>query len=243
MRFLAVNDDGIDALGIRLTTVFLQKKGEVTVCAPAFEQSGKSHSVNFKNEIRVEKRSFPNASEAYAVHSVPADCVRFGHTALQRTYDLVVSGMNHGENLGDDMVYSGTLGAVEEASFFRTKAVALSARTRNLESAATYFPAIWDFFVRNRLFDYCDFYNVNIPADPKGFRFTKMGGAYYTDRFTHLRDDVWIQKGVFAYNPSDDLLYDTNANGAGYITITPLTVNRTDLPVLKQLQEIDDLSL
>jgi len=238
MRFLAVNDDGIDANGLRLTAEFLKTLGEVTVCAPMKEQSGKSHSVNFKDEIRVEKRAFPWGLPAYAVDSSPADCVRFGHTGLNASYDLVVSGMNHGENLGDDLVYSGTLGAAEEASFFHTKALAVSARTENLDNAAESFPAIYRFFSEKRLFDFCDFYNVNIPEKPVGFRFTKMGGAYYTDRFTHLRDDVWIQRGVFAYSPSGDLLYDTNANGAGFITITPVTVNRTDLEALKRLSEL-----
>ena len=240
MEILAVNDDGIHARGIQLTAGFLRTLGHVTVVAPHTEQSGKSHSVDFKNEIRVEKADFLPGIDAYEVHSVPADCVRFGITGLHKKYDLLVSGMNHGENLGDDIVYSGTIGAVEEAAFFHMKAVAVSCRTALLEESQQYFPAILNFFRKYRLLSIGDYYNVNIPKDPKGFRFTKMGGPYYRDEFHLLHDDIWIQKGVFAYEPTEDLTFDTNANGAGFITITPLTVSRTDFSVLEKCRDLGE---
>ena len=112
MRILIVNDDGIDTLGIRLLATWAKKYGEVTVVAPKVEQSGKSQAIEFVQPVEIKKVPFMEGVTAYSMASTPADCVRFGFVGLNQTYDLVLSGINRGVNVGSDIVYSGTVGAI-----------------------------------------------------------------------------------------------------------------------------------
>ena len=103
MRILITNDDGIFSHGIRLLAEWAVKLGEVTVVAPKNEQSGKSHAINFTEPIEINKVELMAGVEAYSCDSTPADCVRYGIVGLGRSYDLVLSGINRGYNLGDDI--------------------------------------------------------------------------------------------------------------------------------------------
>ena len=103
MRILITNDDGIQSPVLPLLAKWAQKHGEVTLVAPKYEQSGKSHSIDFRNEIEVKKGDLVVGVEAYSVDSTPADCVRFAVNFLERKYDLCISGVNRGYNLGADM--------------------------------------------------------------------------------------------------------------------------------------------
>lgn len=108
MRILITNDDGIGAPGIIALARWAAKLGKVTVAAPSSEQSGRSHAINLTTPYKIKKVPFPDGIEAYSVDSTPADCVRFGLLSLEGGFDLVLSGINRGFNLGDDIGYSGT---------------------------------------------------------------------------------------------------------------------------------------
>ena len=112
MKILLTNDDGIDAEGLRVVADWAKNLGHVTVCAPKVQQSGKSHAINIYTPFEIKKVDYEGADEAYAVDSSPADCVRFGTIGLGRHYDLVLSGVNKGLNMGEDIMYSGTAGAI-----------------------------------------------------------------------------------------------------------------------------------
>ena len=138
MRFLIVNDDGIEALGIKLLAEWAKQYGEVTVVAPKVEQSGKSHAIDFINPLEIKRVDFMEGVEAWSVASTPADCVRFAVFGLHRQYDLVLSGINKGVNMSGDIIYSGTMGAIFEAGNQHHKGIAFSTTPENLEDASKY---------------------------------------------------------------------------------------------------------
>ena len=147
MRILITNDDGIESEGIRALVDFAKKLGEVSVFAPKVEQSGKSVSLELHEAFRAEKVDYPGAVEAYAVHSTPADCVRFAVLGLGRKYDLVLSGVNKGQNLGHDINYSGTAGAVIEAAMHGINGIAVSTSKKGLETAVANFDKVYNYFI------------------------------------------------------------------------------------------------
>ena len=106
MKILLTNDDGIGAKGISVLANWAKRLGEVTVIAPKSEQSGKSHGINIHSEMEIKAVDFPGAARAFAVDSTPADCVRFALLGLGEKFDLVLSGINCGLNIGTDIVYS-----------------------------------------------------------------------------------------------------------------------------------------
>ena len=104
MRILITNDDGINSPAIKALAIWAKKHGEVTVVAPKIEQSGKSHGIEIIKPIEIEKVDLVDGVTAYSVDSTPADCVRYGIIGLKKEYDLVLSGINRGYNLGKDIL-------------------------------------------------------------------------------------------------------------------------------------------
>src|SRR5438105_3123213 len=111
MKFLITNDDGIDAAGLNALLEAAQNFGEATIVAPAAPQSGVSHAVTWHEGVRIE----PRGEKRFAIHGTPADCIRLGLLHLVPDANWVLSGINHGANLGADIHYSGTVAAVREA--------------------------------------------------------------------------------------------------------------------------------
>lgn len=228
MRILITNDDGIDSVGLRIITQWATKLGEVTVCAPSVQQSAKSHAINIHDPIHVQKVNYlPNVC-AYAVDSTPVDCVRFATLGLKTTYDLVLSGINRGFNMGEDILYSGTCGCVFEAKLRGIKAVAFSTDPSTFDQVAPHLDDVWDFITRNNLFDYADLYNVNIPLNPKGIVLTRQGDAYFTDSFDKLDENHYQQNGYCIHVNGGDLTIDTDATVSGYVSVCPLSIKRDD---------------
>src|SRR6267154_2519228 len=128
MRILLTNDDGIYAPGLRVLRKELQKFGEVTVVAPATEQSATGHSITLLVPLMVQEvRDEDDQFLGWAVEGKPADCVKLAlQELLPEPPDLVVSGMNAGSNAGINVLYSGTVAAAIEASFFRHTSIAVS---------------------------------------------------------------------------------------------------------------------
>ena len=180
MRILITNDDGIGSEGIRALVDWAQKLGEVSVFAPNVEKSGKSVSVELREAFKVEKVEYPGAVEAYAVHSTPADCVRFAVLGLGKKFDLVLSGVNKGQNLGHDINYSGTAGAVIEAAMHGINGIAVSTSKKGLPTAVANFDRVYDYFIERDLFSYCKTYNVNFPTkEVLGIEITRQGGVRF----------------------------------------------------------------
>ena len=236
MRILITNDDGIEALGINLVIEWAKKLGEVTVVAPKVEQSGKSHGIELMRSVEVLKRDIFDGVEAYSIDSTPADCVRFGVRGLKKEYDLVLSGINRGANLGKDIAYSGTVGAIMEATVWGINALALSTFPDTLEDAAKQLDSVYDYVVSNSLFDINPIYNINIPKDADGICITRQGESCYTDEFVCVEGNMWKQVGVYVPdNDMTDLTLDAVATLSGKISITPMQSGKTNIEVFRSL--------
>lgn len=241
MKILLTNDDGMHAEQLVPFIRWWQQKAQVTVIVPQVEQSGKSHSIELHVPFVAKEVALAPDIRAIAMGSSPADCVRYGVLGRKEHFDLVISGINRGFNLGTDISYSGTVGAVFEAAILGLPAVAVSTCPEYYDGAIRHLEEIWQFFCRNGLMKRCAIYNVNIPPSPKGFRITRQGGAYYSDDFISLgRDNLIKPQGKCVHINRGDLTLDTDAALSGYISVTPLTLNRVDMQVYASLQELND---
>ncbi len=238
MKILITNDDGICAEGIRALASFAKNIGDVTVIAPKIEQSGKSHAIDFTRPFEIKRVEFMDGVEAWSLDSTPADCVRFGFVYLGG-FDLVLSGINKGVNLGADLVYSGTVGAIFEAARMGSRGIAISTYPDTLDEAKEHLDSIWKFISEHRLLDETPIYNINIPKIPTGIKITKQGSPYFSDEFVKQDGDVFVQMGSMIpdTNP-DDPSRDTNALLANFISVTPLSTTRTDMRVFEKFKDI-----
>ena len=242
MRILITNDDGINAPALPHLVRWAQRLGEVTVVAPKYEQSGKSQAIDFFRAVEIVRADIGVDCEAWSMDSTPADCVRFGITGLHRQYDIVLSGINRGYNLGHDIAYSGTVGAIFEAARLNTLAVALSTDVDGFEYALPELDAVYEYILTNSLLDYAHLLNINFPTEKsRGIRITRQGGMFYSDEFVCRDDGKYIQVGDPVRRDGDDPHVDINAVADGFISITPLTEVRTDEVAFERLNNICDL--
>ena len=240
MKILITNDDSISSAVLLPLAKWAKQFGEVTVVVPKYEQSGKSHCIEFRKAFEVKQVPFDDLDiKAYTVDSSPADCVRFALEGMQTTFDYVISGINRGLNLGTNMLYSGTLGAVFEAATFGLPAVALSTKSGGFGEAMEALEIIKDFFVRYDLMEKNSLYNINIPIHHKGIRITRMGERYFVDEFLPQGNDMYLPTYKEIPTDSDDNSIDTNAILSGDISVTPLTLNRTNMTVFEELIKLN----
>lgn len=248
MRILVTNDDGINAPGLKVAIAIANKvagpKGEVWVVAPAFEQSGVGHCISYTRPMMIARL----AERTYAAEGSPADCVLAAiHDVMDGAKpDLVISGVNSGNNAAENTLYSGTLGGAMEAALQGVKAIALSQflgpRTRDLanpfDAAAEFGAGVVGDLLEKGLWDgmgYRLFYNVNFPpigsGDVKGTRITKQGfrgEGLFTAEATISptgRRFLWIKGGPQHLRTEDGS--DVAANLDDYISITPLRADLT----------------
>lgn len=239
MRILITNDDGIESPCLLPLAQWARQFGEVTIVAPKVEQSAKSHGIEIRQAFEVKKLE-QEGIEAYTVDSTPADCVRFAILGLGKQFDLVLSGINRGLNLGLDIMYSGTVSAVLEADAMGIPAIALSAPPRHYIDAIADLDTVVSFFRENRLMEKCSIYNVNIPANHKGIRITCQGGRYYSDEFLPQDGDLFLPKGVDVFSHAGNYQRDTDAVlHGGYISIMPLNNNKTNMEVYRELTQLN----
>ncbi len=238
MKILVTNDDGIESASLKALARWATKFGEVTVVAPKVEQSGKSQSIDFFHPVEIKRVDF-DGIEAWAMDSTPADCVRFGVLGLEREYDLVLSGINKGYNLGDDIAYSGTIGAIFEASRMGLQAIAFSTDKTGFDNAIAELDSVYSFIEENALLDSTQLLNVNIPTEKSiGIKITKQGGMFYSDSFVYCGNDMYKQVGDPVEGDKSDLTVDINALTSGYVSVTPLTAKKTDLAAYDKLKTL-----
>lgn len=236
MRILIVNDDGVRAKQLPALIQWCRKLGEVTAFVPKYEQSGKSHSFEIKKPFEVKQVELEPGVTVWTVDSTPADCVRLAVLGLKMEFDLVISGVNRGLNIGSDTMYSGTVAAASEAVNLGMKAIALSTPFEYYDHHATdHLDRVLAFIREHKLLDKHNFYNINIPENPKGIRITHQGGPYYSDDFPAIGDDMYRPMGKPVWEDSGDLSLDTDATLNGYISITPMTIDKTCYAAYEQL--------
>ena len=243
LKILISNDDGILARGLEILEQACRKVGDVTVVAPDREQSASSHSLTMTRPLRPVKR----ADGRYQVDGTPTDCVLLAlETILDHRPDIVFSGINHGSNMGEDVLYSGTVAAAMEGLSVGIPGVAMSFAGVKLELIETQFDWIAkltsdicrvDDFPRETLL------NVNLPPIPgsevKGIRVTKLGRRVYSDSLTRMndpwgRDMFWIGAGKSSWSGDEDS--DFRAVEEGYISVTPLHLDLTQYDQLETVR-------
>ena len=238
MRILITNDDGLNASQLVPLIKWWQRHGEVTVFVPKVEQSGKSHSFQIREPFEVKQVELEPGLTVWSVDSTPADCVRIAVLGMEMQFDLVVSGVNRGLNMGADIMYSGTVAAASEAVNLGMNALALSTNPENYDHATDALDTVWAYIQENDLFRHNRLYNVNMPASPKGIRITRQGGPYYSDDFPYIGNDLYKPMGKPIWEDSGDETLDTDATMAGYITITPMTIDRTNWDIFRKLNQL-----
>ncbi|WP_432821375.1 5'/3'-nucleotidase SurE [Trichloromonas sp.] len=233
MRILVTNDDGILSAGITALARSLSVLGQVTVVAPDRERSAVGHALTLHSPLRAEEIR----PGFIAVDGTPTDCVHLGiHGLLDARPDLVVSGINKGGNLGDDITYSGTVSAAMEATLMGVPAFAVSLvgdsfNEEDFTGAANFAAHLAAIVTKNTL-PIDTFFNVNVPAGvPHGVRMTRQGKRIYEDVVTEKRDPrgrkyYWIGGGELGFHDTEGT--DFNAIHAGYISITPLHLDLTN---------------
>ena len=237
MRILITNDDGIYASELIPLVKWAMKLGEVMVVAPKVEQSGKSHGIEIHKCFEVKTVDLVEGVRAYAVDSTPADCVRFAILGLKEDFDLVISGINRGLNVGADIMYSGTVAAVFEAANLGVKAVAVSTEPRSYQGIVSHMDRVWDYVTERKLLEKHPLYNINIPATAGDIRITRQGGPYYSDDFLPQENDMYLPQGKDVFQESGNMDIDTDAVlRGGYISIMPLTTCRADLKMFEKLK-------
>ena len=235
MRILITNDDGMQADQLLPLIRWCQKLGDVTVMVPKVEQSGKSHSFEIRKPFEVQQVALAPDVTIWSVDSTPADCVRIAVLGLKMEFDLVISGINRGLNIGADIMYSGTVAAASEAVNLGIPAVALSTTWANYPTATEKLDEILAYFREKNLFSLHNLYNVNIPTQTKGIRITHQGGPYFSDDFEPIGTDQWKPNGLPVWEDSQNDCLDTDATMHGYISISPLTIDRTNWDVYRKL--------
>jgi 5'-nucleotidase len=243
LNILVSNDDGILARGLALLADVCRTVATVTVVAPDREQSGTSHSLTLTRPIRPVQR--PDG--AFQVDGTPTDCVLLGLGALaEERPDFVCSGINHGSNMGEDVLYSGTVAAAMEGLSLGIPGVAWSFAGSALELMDTQRPWL-ERLVRSivevRTFPKDSLLNINLPPRPgdqiRGIRVTTLGSRVFSESLMDTRDPwgrrmYWIGGGQIAWSGREDS--DFIAVREGYISVTPLHMDLTNYGLLEAVR-------
>ena len=239
MKICITNDDGIRSEGLQRLVQWAQTLGEVYVYAPKVEQSAKSHAVEIHKPFEAKTDEVPGAVKAWAVDSTPADCVRFAVLGQHEHFDLVISGINRGLNIGQDIMYSGTCSAAMEAVALGINALALSTEPQTFDDAVAQLDSVWAYITEHDLYGKARLWNVNIPLNTTGeIHITRQGGPYYSDDFVPEDNDMYRPMGKDVFLPTEGSDFDTDCVlKHRCISLTPLTVDRTDWTAFKALKK------
>ena len=229
MKILITNDDGIKSIGIKLLTQeALKIADEVVVVCPSEEKSAISQGITIRNVVEIKKvEDIIEGVDTYTLNATPADCVIFALSNLNYKPDLVFSGINNGYNLGKNILYSGTVGSITEAALSGYKGIAFSAEIKQQENIK-YFIDIYTYIIKEKLLEKYNLLNVNIPLNPKEIKMTHQGKCHEVSYFVESEDkNIYIPQYKKIKNVELDDDSDIKTIENGYISITPLTEDRT----------------
>lgn len=248
MKILISNDDGIQAPGIKALSRAMSELGEVYVAAPERNQSATGHAVTMHVPLRCkEVLGFGPSIKAWWVNGTPADCIKLGiENLMEEKPDLIVSGINMGENLGTDVIYSGTVSAAVEGAIFGVPAIAFSYEDHgaaDMSLPAQLAREICQLLLKHGV-PKNHIYNVNIPAvssrqEIKGIKICKLGVKIYRNNFEERRDpqgNIYYWLGGELVQQPEDVETDVYAQKHKYISITPINIDLTAYEQIKQMK-------
>jgi len=244
VRILVTNDDGYRSEGIHALARALRGLGDVTIVEPTSEASAIGHALKLRHPLRLERID----DRVFAVEGTPTDCVNIAVTQILKGLpDLVVSGINKGWNLGDDITYSGTVAGALEGALLGIPAMAVSLRqTRGdyeFGYAARAAATLGDAMLRRPL-PSRTFLNINVPkGQPQGYRVTVQAKRNHVTSVSERHDPkgrpyYWIEEGQNEWEPHDRSDY--QAVRDGYISVTPL---QPDLTARDALADVETLTV
>lgn len=253
MKILISNDDGIAANGIRCLAQTLGYEHDVYVIAPDRERSAAGHSLTLHTPIRVEEvEAYNNVKRAWVTTGTPGDCVKIGINAIlskEEQPDIVISGINHGPNLGADILYSGTVSCAMEGAMLGIPSIAMSLASlkfeeENFKLASEFISSLIPKLSKYN-FPKKSILNINIPAlekeDISGIAITELGGRMFTDSYEKRVDPrgkiyYWMA-GELISEPVDAKT-DIAAVKNNKISITPVTYEMTNEKTISNLEKI-----
>ncbi|HZI99143.1 MAG TPA: 5'/3'-nucleotidase SurE [Gemmatimonadaceae bacterium] len=244
MRLLCTNDDGILAHGLKCLVQAVEPLGEVTVVAPDREQSATSHSLTLHHPVRPVQRG----ERRWQVDGTPTDCVMLAVEALMdERPNFVLSGINHGQNMGEDVLYSGTVAAAMEGISIGIPSIAISfaggdlrADVSMLDHQIEPLTALLKHLTSLPSFPENTLLNVNLPpvtgGEIKGVRLTRLGRRVYSDSIQRMQDPwgrpiYWIGGGSIEWSGPENS--DFRAIQEGYISVSPLHLDVTHHAILE----------
>jgi 5'-nucleotidase len=241
---LVTNDDGVYSPGLKALLDPLSEFTQIYVVAPDRERSASSHSLTIHNPLRVQQLD----ERIFSITGTPTDCVAVGASKiLPRKPALVVSGINHGPNLGDDITYSGTVSAAMEGTILNIPSFAISLDSRQgddlyYDTASSFAVNAVHFILKHSL-PYDTLLNINIPNRPiekvAGVRVTRQGKRVYEGSIRETTSPwgelyFWIGGGTPYWEHGEDT--DINAVNEGYVSITPLHLDLTNHEAIDMLK-------
>jgi 5'-nucleotidase len=242
-RILVTNDDGFRSEGIHALAAALAPLGAVTIVAPIEEASAIGHALTLRRPLRIEAQG----EGVYSVDGTPTDCVYLAitHVFDRQMPDLVVSGINKGWNVGDDVTYSGTVAGALEGALLGLPSIAISLaatrKTYDFSHAARFAATVADALLKRPL-PPRTFVNINVPKGaPKGLRVTVQAKRNHVTSVEERHDPkgrsyYWIGEGENHWEPHDRSDY--QAVRDGYVSVTPLHPDLTAHHVLRDLEEV-----
>ncbi len=262
VRVLLTNDDGIEAAGLQaLRRALLEVPGiDLAVIAPDGNRSAMARSITTRRPLWVQEVDFEDGTVGYATDGTPVDCVRLARLGIVEGFEaeLVVAGINHGSNLGDDITYSGTVAAALEAIVLGLPGIAVSQQSRAREldfrvgrqfefSAAARFTARLVTELESVPLPEGTLLNINVPgADPAGVEVARLGKRVYRDELALISQDDDPSRPRKQYRIYGDASYERDETGTdlaavakGLIAVTPIHFDLTDHDGLSTLQKYD----
>jgi len=247
-KILITNDDGIFAPGIYALWEAMQEVGQTTVVAPDTEQSAVGHAITLSDPLRVEGIHRTGGFEGFAVSGTPADCAKIAiRSLMDKKPDVLISGINRGANLGNNIIYSGTVSAATEGTMLGIPSVAISINSFNSDefrgAKETAIKVVH--YLTNNTLPSGTLLNVNVPYCPpeeiKGIKVTRQGNQYFQDDFDQRKDPrgrtyYWMKGKIV--DDDQELYYDSKAVCDGYVSITPIHFQMTNESYFTKLEEI-----
>jgi 5'-nucleotidase len=244
MRLLLTNDDGILAHGLTCLLEAAESLGEITVVAPDREQSATSHSLTLHHPLRPVARG----ERRFQVDGTPTDCVMLAVEALMpERPDFVLSGINHGQNMGEDVLYSGTVAAAMEGLALGIPSIAISFAGGDLRADLTHLreqikvlTPLLGHVTRLPSFPANTLLNINLPPLPaeqiKGVKLTRLGRRVYSNSLKPMEDPwgrkiFWVGGGSMSWTGAGDS--DFQAIADGFVSVTPLHLDLTNYGMLE----------
>ncbi len=247
---LLTNDDGVAAQGLELLYNVLRKDYNVIIVAPHIEQSGVGHSFTFHQTLYVTRHTDGFAENLYSLTGSPADCVKFAISQLLPKYpDLIISGLNFGENSGISSYYSGTVAGAREGAFWRIRSFAFSLCSEAQEYAEAYLKFVPEIIrcinAPSVVNDDKVYFNINFPPvapdTVNGIKFTRQSMAYFQDNYKSVTSEDADGYRIFGekVNIESSNEYDSRALLDRYITITPHSFDSTSYEYYTALKELE----